>query len=1118
MAEVVDSIVAVLEARLGDYAKNFNEAADAHERFTRTRPDKFGQFSPQQVEQYANRHKKAAGDVAQAEEQTTARVTRTRKARSDAEVAQSKREADAAKAAAKAKADAEKAASREIAEALKQRQRAEAAAERDRQRQQARFYAAGPRIFEAKAREFSAADRARDIQASRESAAAVRAAEREKQEALRVSEREQAKAAAEAARRAEIERAASAAIVAATERETAAKARLAAVAERASARAGVPAASNSTLGRTVAREATGQRSIPAAALAGDAATEVATAKEINHLAAEQAELQGRLTFARGRDRDVIRERLAELRLTRQLEKAGLDDAAIALRLDERRVLVTRQRAIQERGQASKSVGQFARGAGLSAAAGGGAALAGIATAVGVGVGVEVISSAVEYGKALSNLSKQLGITTTDLQAYLKIARDTGVEQATLSSAFGQFASNLGRAQQGSDEQAKVFKALGVEIKGFKSAGDALPTVIDRISQLKDPLQRAAIETRLFGEEGRKLDALLSGGPEKVSALAKSLQETGRALSQKEIQELDETARKLADVKAQLQVDFARVVAGNADAVITLARAFEAAAASAANFFSRISRQGDLDILNNPTVVRAATLVTGRDPKQVQQEAFNRQLQSREGRQALFDRNQQQLRAIAGTASINAATGKDSVEDERKRLRAEQQTIVRAEAAAKRQARVDVTPPVRAGAVNPGLIRNLDTPKGPKGKSADQIEREAEQRTRQFNDQIAQATDEFLRAQQQLTGSIDARAAIELQLLDNATKARLADIESQRKRNVLAGADAKLEQARADELSAAERKAAAANREVIEQERTLDANRARAAIAATLLDADQTILSAQLGMARTIAERRDIELKLLENAKTQERDRLNATIASAKPGSPEADQARAQLGTLDRRYDAQRSDVEFRNRGVLDQYRDSLPRTADQMNEALENVKVRGLQSLDDAITDSIGKVFQLGGAFGDVANGIISDLIRIGVQRAIIGPLADSLFGAAGGGSAGAVGGFLGKIFGGRASGGNVVGGVPYMVGENGPERVVFPTSGKVYPNGALPTIAGAGQHTTIIAPQHFDLTGVVMTEQLVGQMEQRNRAYANQVAARAGSAAVQAAPGRLQQIQTLGS
>ena len=1003
MAQVVDSIVVEFIAETDQYERRVGKVIALHKELNRT-----GQQMAAGQKEYADRHNAAGASIAQAEEQTTARVTRTRRKRVDDSIALDRRETDAAKRAAKERADAE------IAEAQR---------------------------------------------SARLSEVARRGAER--------------------------------------------------------ANAGVPRATNSTLGRTVPREASGQRGIPAAALTGGA-EEVAAAKEVNRLNVDLLDLKDKQGLASAKDARLLGEKIAELRYIKSLEREGVDQAEIALKLDERRALVAAKLARDERAAAKHGGGmseanQFALGAtgGRFGHSFGAGAVAGVAVAVGVAVGTEIIRSAVEYGKALDNLSKQLGITTTDLQAYLQIARETGVEQTTLSSAFGQFASNLGRAQQGQEEYSKVFKALGVEIKDFSSAGDALPTVIDRISQLKDPLQRAAIETRLFGEEGRKLDPLLSGGPERVSQLAASLQETGRALSQREIQELDETARKLAEVKNQLSVSFARIVAGNSDAIIGLANSFAALAARVTDAIGKLQQFGAAQIQSGFVSNFAS------DADKAKARAF--QLSTRSGRIALFrDAERREADLLAGNGSFSAAGGVRGIEQQRAAalaaVRREKVDIAQAE----RNSRTPTATTVQTGTVNPGLISTLGAPNPPKGKSADQAAREEEQRTRQFNDQLAAANAEFLRAQQQLTGSIQKRADIELQLLESATATRLADIESQRKRNVLAGADAKLEQARADELAAAERKAAAASREVIEQERTLDANRLRAALASTLLDAEQTILAAQISMARSTAERRDLELKALANAKEQERLRLSGIIASAKPGSPEAAQANAEMGTLDRRYGAQERDVRFRNRGVLEQYRDSLPRTADQMNDALDSVKVRGLQSLDDAITDSIGKVFQLGGAFGDVANSIISDLIRIGVQRAIIGPLADTLFGGAGG--EGAVGGFLGKILGGRAAGGHVVGGVPYMVGERGPEPVVFPSSGKVYPNGALPQIAGAAPQVTVIAPQHFDLTGVVMTEELVGQMEARNRAYANQVAAKAGNVAVQAAPGRIRQVQTLGS
>lgn len=1015
MAELVDAIVADLTVKYEQYVAGFDKATAAHQRFTKSVPKigAMGGFTQAEAQQYADRHAKV-GDAA---EKAGEKRKRAAKGASDAEKAEAKAAADAVKKAAREREQAERAAAR--------------AAE-----------------------------------------AAVKAAEREKQTALKATQREQEKAAKAAAAKAEAERAAAAVAVAAAEREAAARVRLAEVAQRAADRraGGIAPVVGGRIGATVPREASGQASIPLNVLNNGARAEVEAEKEVNHLLADQAVLSSRLISLKGRERDAVRDQLAELRLTRQLERAGLDDAAIALRLEERRAAVAGVRGRNERTQANRGLEQYARGAGLSAATGGGAALAGIATAVGVGVGVEVIRSAVDYGKALDDLSNQLGITVEDLQAYLKLARDTGVEQATLSSAFGQFASNLGRAQQGQEEYSKVFKALGVEIKNFSTAGDALPTIIARISSIKDPLQRAAVETRLFGEEGRKLDPLLSGGADAVRKLSSSLQETGRALSAKEIQELDETGRKLGEIKNQLQVDFARIVAGNADAIVGLAKSFGVLAGSIVDTIAKLQQFGAQQIRTG-----AISNFAGKDDKEAARQFL---LGSERGRGQLYAENTEALRRNArefrilpnderllaaqpagSPAKTVAQLKREQLAAANKPLLVERRDIVSAARTAVGAA--NVTPPVQTGNVDMGLIRNLGAPTPPKGKSAESLAREEEQRTRQFNDQLAQATADYLRAQEQLTASADKRAAIELELLDTASKARIADIESQRRRNVLAGADAGIEAARAAELTAAERRARDADKAVIEQDRQLDNARSLTSASATLLDVQATLLNSQLAVARTVAERRDVELRLLDNAKEQERNRLQGIINSSRPGDPAAADAQAQLGTLDQRTDAQRRAIDYRNRGPLEEYRDSLPRTADQMNEALESVKARGLASLDDALTDSISKVFKLGGAFGSVANGIISDLIRIGVQRAVIGPLADSLFGTEGSSGGGKFGSLLAKIGikagGTRAFGGSIVGGVPYDIGENGPERVVFGQSGRVYPNGSLPQFAGGG-------------------------------------------------------------
>lgn len=1099
MSEVVDSIIADLDVRYAKYVAGFDKATAAHDRFTKSVPKigAMGGFTQAEAQGYADRHTK----IGKAAEDSGEKRKRAAKGASDVEKAEAKAAADAVKKAAKDASDAQRVAARaaeaEVKASARARVQTEKQAAREIEQAQRRYYAQGPKVFEAKAREFSAVDRQKDIIAAKASAAALAQAEREKQSAAKATAEKEAEAARAVLARAEAEKVAAAAIAAAAEKEAAAKVRLAAVAQRAvDRRTGqIAPAVNSSIGATVPRGTSGQRGIPAAALAApDVAGEVAAEKEVNHLLADQAVLSSRLGVLKGAERDIIRDQIAELRLVRQLETAGLDDAAIALKLDERRAVVARERSLAERKRSDASVTNFASGAGIGRGTGNAAAVAGIATAVGVGVGIEVIQSAIDYGKALDDLSKQLGITVEDLQAYQKLARDSGVETTTLSSAFGQFASNLGRAQQGQEEFSKVFKALGVDIKSFSSAGDALPTVIDRISQLEDPLQRAAIETRLFGEEGRKLDPLLSGGAARVSQLARSLQETGKALSQKEIQELDQTAQKLGEVKNQLQVDFARIVSGNADAIIGLANSFGTLAGSVIGAIGSI-QQFNAQKLNDLTGGNGGA---GDKPLAP---GFVARLQTR-------------AEGIVRRA-VGAAGGQ--VQSTTRRV----ETSTPAELAFL-TGLSRPTAPVQAGNVNQNLIRTLGAPKppkGPKGKSAESIAREEEQRTKQFNDQVAQANGDYLRAQQQLAATAGQRADIELQILETAYKARLADIDSNASRNKLAGADAAIEDTRAAELKAAERKAYLADQSVTLQQRDFDIQRDLTSGAQTLLDIQAGLISSQLVIATTAKERRRLSLELLENEKKQEYGRLAGVIGSSVPGSAESLEAEQRLSGLDAKYDGQRQNVLQSTASPLEAYRKSLHDATDDTNEALEGVAVNALGRLEDTVASSIGKVLGLKGAFGDLFGSILTDIAKIELKKGILALLNGGGEGGSGGGLAG-IAASVGRAFGlggTRAGGGNVVGGSNYLVGERGPEIVSFGSSGKVYPNGALPSIGSTGGGGNVVH-QSFTLDNRygITTPELIDEMNAIARREGTKAGGASFIAGQRSAPGTLAQYDKL--
>lgn len=109
-----------------------------------------------------------------------------------------------------------------------------------------------------------------------------------------------------------------------------------------------------------------------------------------------------------------------------------------------------------------------------------------------------------------------------------------------------------------------------------------------------------------------------------------------------------------------------------------------------------------------------------------------------------------------------------------------------------------------------------------------------------------------------------------------------------------------------------------------------------------------------------------------------------------------------------------------------------------LERAIDGWGKNSAKALADFVTE--GKA-----SFGDLARSIINDLLQMAIYQNITGPLFKSLGGD--GGFLSDIGSALG-FGGGRATGGPVVPGQYYVVGENGPEVLVPGMSGTVIPNG----------------------------------------------------------------------
>ena len=142
-----------------------------------------------------------------------------------------------------------------------------------------------------------------------------------------------------------------------------------------------------------------------------------------------------------------------------------------------------------------------------------------------------------------------------------------------------------------------------------------------------------------------------------------------------------------------------------------------------------------------------------------------------------------------------------------------------------------------------------------------------------------------------------------------------------------------------------------------------------------------------------------------------------------------------------------------SKSPLKEYAESV----DNLQSSLQNVALKGLKSMEDALVGLVNGTMSAKDAFRSMATSIINDLIRIMIQKSITGPIA------------GAMDTFFSG--GGKAIGGSVQAGKPYMVGERGAEMFVPNQSGSIVANNKL----GGDGGTTIV--QNINVTtGVQQT------------------------------------------
>jgi hypothetical protein len=590
-----------------------------------------------------------------------------------------------------------------------------------------------------------------------------------------------------------------------------------------------------------------------------------------------------------------------------------------------------------------------------------AGIAGFVSSLSVGLVLAAGRAALDYAGQLGEVSQQLGVTTRDLQVLRYAAGQVGVSQEELEKGLSKLTITLGQVAAGAAAPAKALAAIGItvdDLKG-KDTGEAFRIIADGLSKIEDRSQRAAVEVALFGRSGAKLDTLLAGGSAALNELALAAEELGIVLSDKQIQDADKTADKLDALKTVLSARIAGVVSDNADSILSLADAL-------ANLISWIGK-----------ATKSWTDFLNAFDAQSWQVAANNPFLSGDKRQS---------------AAAAAARARGRISDSGVGWGVAGSSVTtklseggRAREIAK-QMGLKLPSTAGGGEISPFLARGGGGGgRGGRG-DADRAAREAERKRldalrdlNRFDQEIRRAKIDVLRAEEQLSVDYIERAAIAKLIID----AERAAYESQLAYEIAAG---DMQAAQAEQLLLENARVVSLEKQRIDQD--MEAQRAQesARLDEVTLDIQRDALEAQLQLAETAAEQRDLQLRLLDLSYRQERARLEAVLADEQSSFAAKEEARRRLAGLDATQATDTQGVINRTRGPMEEWSAQFG----DITEEMENLKVQGIMGAVDALTALTGGFDDFRDAALNAIKSVIAEMIRLQLMKAAV-----SLFGSA---------------------------------------------------------------------------------------------------------------------------
>lgn len=609
-----------------------------------------------------------------------------------------------------------------------------------------------------------------------------------------------------------------------------------------------------------------------------------------------------------------------------------------------------------------------------------------------------VQSSMTQVRAIKSTADQLQMSTDQWQEWRYIASQVNVPLSQIDQGFEQLRNTMGRAATGSASEVKLFKELGISLIDTSGKAKDVNTVMrelaDTLPRVTNENQRAAAMQKLFGENAAEFTKVLSGGSAEIDKLGDAAHRFGQVLSADEIQKVDETAKKIGDLKNELSADVSRAVANNAASIIGLANALTQVTGAIVGFLGS-NPQAALGILGALAGLRFGGIygaiggglagISAANRMQDSQNNSNNDIRFRAG---AYKGAAQDMRE--SDTWWNRTFNPTKVQASKQNFEFQKQlfagSVMDQFNAGKGQ--LDARTRAAGGVANPISLSNLNAPKPAAGKKGGGGRTRADG----YEKELANLEMQLLQAMGSQVTNAEDRAKIDMAILDAQKRRYNAGVDMEVKTKRYSAAEGELLKAKYTEIDAVKRTE-------IQQRKEDQQLKDRTSITAAGLSASADILGAQKQLARTTGKRRDLELQLLSIQGKIEAAQLDAVIASHDSSDTEkkiAEQRKKHLAEL---QGLQRQIILRETQGPVADFFDKIPQTAAEIDEAVKRIRASNLEDLQqrtvnfaDSIGDAFGNmtrnIFALQSPM-KILQGLLADLASTFTEETVVRPVKD---------------------------------------------------------------------------------------------------------------------------------